>query len=415
MAKVMAPSEATGRQAASFVLGCVATLTVVLLLQRRPEELSRAPPVHFFGGTTRSSSSSGRGGRGTATTSSPPASSTAAGPAPVITTMAPDAQVQSQGNATKQPANADLLRRLPASPAHRQQQQQGEKQEAEEDDAEFRGLAAVLSRAATADDRTVIITCVNEAWAAPGSLLDLFLESFRAGEGISHLLGSVLIVAMDPPAMARCKALHPHCYLYTIPGVDLASAKFFLSKEYLELVWSKLKLQRRVLQLGYNFLFTDVDILWFRNPFKHVTAYADMSVSSDVFFGDPDRIDNFPNTGFFHVRPNNRTIAMTRIWHQARKKYPGLNEQPVFNAIKKGLVADLGLRVQYMDPAFMGGFCSYGKDLRKICTMHANCCVGLGNKLRDLRTVLGDWKNYTRMPHWEKHTAKWTVPGACIH
>ncbi|CAM0146678.1 unnamed protein product [Urochloa decumbens] len=428
MAKVMA-SEATGRQAASFVLGCVATLTVVLLLQRRPEELSSRAPGHFFGGTRSSSSSSSSSSRGvgTSTTSSPPSSPTAAGPAPVNTTMAPDcgqvqASVPVQGNATTKPpaagtststANADDLRRLPASsPAHRQQQHGDEEAE---DDTEFRGLAAVLSRAATADDRTVIITCVNEAWAAPGSLLDLFLESFRAGEGISHLLDSVLIVAMDPPAMTRCKALHPHCYLYTIPGVDLASAKFFLSKEYLELVWSKLKLQRRVLQLGYNFLFTDVDILWFRNPFKHVTAYADMSVSSDVFFGDPDRIDNFPNTGFFHVRPNNRTIAMTRIWHQARKKYPGLNEQPVFNAIKKGLVADLGLRVQYMDPAFMGGFCSYGKDLRKICTMHANCCVGLGNKLRDLRTVLDDWKNYTRMPHWAKHTAKWTVPGACIH
>ncbi|CAN6321951.1 unnamed protein product [Urochloa humidicola] len=421
MAKVMA-SEATGRQAASFVLGCVATLTVVLLLQRRPEELTRAPAVNFFGlGGTRSSSST--------TPSSPPSSTAAAGPAPAIA-MAADVQpLQAavpvlQANATKHPAgaaagtttttaNAGDLRRLPASPpAHREpaeQEQQGE------EEAEFGGLAAVVSRAATADDRTVIITCVNEAWAAPGSLLDLFLESFRAGEGISHLLGHLLIVAMDPPAMARCRALHPHCYLYTIPGVDLASAKFFLSKEYLELVWSKLKLQRRVLQLGYNFLFTDVDILWFRNPFKHVTAYADMSVSSDVFFGDPDRIDNFPNTGFFHVRPNNRTIAMARIWHQARERYPGLNEQPVFNAIKKGLVADLGLRVQYMDPAFMGGFCSYGKDLRRICTMHANCCVGLGNKLRDLRTVLADWKNYTRMPHWAKHTAKWTLPGACIH
>ena len=116
----------------------------------------------------------------------------------------------------------------------------------------------------------------------------------------------------------------------------------------------------------------DVDVMWFRNPFKHVTAYADMSISSDVFFGDPDRIDNFPNTGFFHVRPNNRTIAMTRAWHEARERYPGLNEQPVFNAIKKGLV-------------------------------------------RDLATVLDDWKNYTRMPRWAKHTAKWTVPGACIH
>lgn len=279
----------------------------------------------------------------------------------------------------------------------------------------------MVSRAATSDDdpRTVIITCVNQAWAAPGSLLDLFLESFRVGDGTSSLLRHVLIVAMDPTAMARCRAVHPHCYLFAaaVPaGVDFASAKFFLSREYLELVWSKLRLQRRVLQLGYTFLFTDVDVLWFRNPLKHVTAYADMSVSSDVFFGDPDRVDNFPNTGFFHVRPNSRTIAMTEAWHRARERFPGMNEQPVFNAIKKGLVKDLGLRLQYIDPTFMAGFCSYGKgDLGKVCTMHANCCVGIHNKIRDLRTVLHDWRNYTAMPHWAKHNAKWTVPGACIH
>ncbi|RLN39607.1 uncharacterized protein C2845_PM01G48800 [Panicum miliaceum] len=396
MAKVAA--EAAGRQAASFVLGCVAALALVLLLQRRPEELTRPrAPLQFFGSRSSSPSS---------------------GPATAIVATA-DGQLQTavpvQAKATKlEPAAGattaadDLLRRVPASPAHLQQ-------EGEAEDAEFPGLAAVVARAATPDDRTVIITCVNHAWAAPGSLLDLFLESFRVGDGIADLLDHVLIVAMDPTAMARCRALHPHCYLYTMPGINFTSAKFFLSKEYLELVWSKLKLQRRVLQLGYNFLFTDVDILWFRNPFKHVTAYADMSISSDVFFGDPDNMDNFPNTGFFHVRPNNRTIAMTRAWHEARERYPGRNEQPVFNAIKKGLVRDLRLRVQYMDPAFMGGFCSYGKDLRRICTMHANCCVGLGNKLRDLRTLLADWRNYTAMPHWAKQHAKWTVPGACIH
>lgn len=308
-----------------------------------------------------------------------------------------DAPAQEANPAREPPATAQAEAK--GSPAPEQQEDELER----------------LLRAVADEDRTLIMTSVNEAWAAEDSLLDLFLESFRIGDGIAHLLSHVLIVAMDPPAMERCRALHPHCYLYTIPGVDFASAKFFLSKEYLELVWSKLKLQRRVLQLGYNFLFTDVDVMWFRNPFKHVTAYADMSISSDVFFGDPDNIDNFPNTGFFHVRPNKRTIAMTRAWHEARERYPGRNEQPVFNAIKKGLVRDLGLRVQYMDPAFMGGFCSYGKDLRKICTMHANCCVGLTNKLRDLATVLGDWKNYTRMPHWAKHAAKWTVPGACIH
>nr|CAB3492471.1 unnamed protein product [Digitaria exilis] len=424
MAKVATAEATARRQAVSFVLGCVVALTVVVLLQqRRPDELTRprAPAVQFFGWRTSSSTSSGHDDDGT---SSSPSTSTAAAVLPPAI-LATDHQA---ANATKQQPAADtsaattaddVVRCIPASPAHRQQE--GGKEEdaddaAEEEDDEFRGLAAAVARAATVDDRTVIITCVNQAWAAPGSLLDLFLESFRVGDGIAHLLGHVLIVAMDPTAMARCRALHhPHCYLFTMPGVDFTSAKFFLSKEYLELVWSKLKLQRRVLQLGYNFLFTDVDILWFRNPFKHVTAYADMSISSDVFFGDPDRLDNFPNTGFFHVRPNNRTIAMTKLWHEARERYPGMNEQPVFNAIKKGLVADLGLRVQYMDPAFVAGFCSYGKDLRKICTMHANCCVGLANKLRDLRSVLADWNNFTAMPHWAKHNARWTVPGACIH
>ncbi|XP_062213023.1 uncharacterized protein At4g15970-like [Phragmites australis] len=387
MAKV---AEATGRQAASFVFGCVAALTVVLLLQHRPDELSRPTPVQFLGW----------GGRNRNGTSSPAAGQ-------VIMAAGEEAD---RANVTKQPDTTtttttanDLSLRA-----------SGDRDE-EAAEKEFPGLAAVVERVASPDDRTVIITCVNHAWAAPGSLLDLFLESFRIGDGIAHLLDHVLIVAMDPSAMARCRAVHRHCYLYTMPGIDFTSTRFFLSKEYLELVWSKLRLQRRVLQLGYNFLFTDVDIMWFRNPFKHVTVYADMTISSDVFFGDPDNINNFPNTGFFHVRPNNRTIAMTRIWHEARSRFPGMNEQPVFNAIKKGFVKDLALRVQYLDPAYMGGFCSHGKDLDKVCTMHANCCIGLGNKLKDLRSVLDDWKKYTRMPHWAKHAAKWTVPGACIH
>ncbi|TVT96981.1 hypothetical protein EJB05_57788 [Eragrostis curvula] len=396
MAKVVAEA-ATGRQVASFVLGSVSTLIVVLLLQHRPEELSRPMPVQFLGW---------RNG----TSSSPAATPSSEAAGPVITGGGETAGDR-RYNVTKQQPNAaagDLS--LPSGAEDRQE-------EMVDDEAdEFRGLAAAVERAASPEDQTVIITCVNHAWAAPGSLLDLFLESFRIGDGIAHLLDHVLIVAMDPPAMSRCETLHKHCYLYTMPGgMNFTSAKFFLSKEYLELVWSKLRLQRRVLQLGYHFLFTDVDIMWFRNPFKHVTAYADMTVSSDVFFGDPDNINNFPNTGFFHVRRNNRTLAMTKVWHETRSRFPGQNEQPVFNAIKKGLVRDLGLRVQYIDPAFMGGFCNYGKDLGKICTMHANCCVGLRAKLKDLRSVLDDWKRYTAMPHWARHAANWTVPGACIH
>jgi hypothetical protein len=91
---------------------------------------------------------------------------------------------------------------------------------------------------------------VNEAWARPNSLLDLYLESFKNGEGTARLLSHVLVVALD-----HCKAKHPHCYLLKVESADdLSSAKRFMSKGYLDLVWTKLTLQQRILELGYNFL-----------------------------------------------------------------------------------------------------------------------------------------------------------------
>jgi hypothetical protein len=107
------------------------------------------------------------------------------------------------------------------------------------------------------EDRTVIMTSVNEAWAAEDSLLDLFLESFRTGERISHFANHLLVVALDGGALERCRAVHPHCYLLpAAAGRNLSDEKVFMSKDYIDLVWSKVRLQQRILELGYNFLFT---------------------------------------------------------------------------------------------------------------------------------------------------------------
>jgi hypothetical protein len=116
-------------------------------------------------------------------------------------------------------------------------------------------MPELLSKVAM-DDRTVIITLVNEAWSAEGSLLDLFRGSFHDGEGIAHLLNHTLIVAIDPGAMARCEAVHPHCYFLEVAATNVSSANRFMSKSFMELVWAKLSLQQRILQLGYNYLYT---------------------------------------------------------------------------------------------------------------------------------------------------------------
>ncbi|WVZ67639.1 LOW QUALITY PROTEIN: hypothetical protein U9M48_016690 [Paspalum notatum var. saurae] len=281
------------------------------------------------------------------------------------------------------------------------------------------GLAELLPSVAT-DDRTVIITSVNEAFARPNSLLGLFRESFRGGEGIERLLDHVLVVAVDAMAFAHCKAVHPHCYLLEVRSMNLSSENSFLSDAYVELVWTKLSLQQRVLELGYNFLFTDVDIVWFRNPFRHISVLADMTTSSDIFHGDAASLDdNWPNTGFYYVKASNRTVEMLRRWRAARARFPPKNhEQAVFNHIKRELAADLGVRIRFLDTARFAGFCRiFHSDMGAACTMHANCCFGLRNKLQDLRDVFDQWRNYTGLAPHEKTSRKfiWKNPASNVN
>ncbi|XP_062208708.1 uncharacterized protein At4g15970-like [Phragmites australis] len=279
----------------------------------------------------------------------------------------------------------------------------------------FPGLVELLPQVAT-DDRTVIITSVNEAWARPNSLLDLFRESFRNGEGIEHLLNHTLIVAFDAGAFDHCRAVHPHCYLLEMKGMNLSSANRFLTKGYLELVWTKLSLQQRVLELGYNYLFTDVDVMWLRDPFRHINLFADVTMSCDYFYGDAESLKNSPNTGFYYVKSTNRTVEMLRYWRAARSRFPPHHDQKIFDNIKHELAAELGVRIAFLETALFDTFCElHGGGMERVCTMHANCCIGLENKMHDLRNVIEDWKNYTRLTPAEKKTGKvrWRFPAKC--
>ncbi|OAY80452.1 uncharacterized protein At4g15970-like [Ananas comosus] len=274
-----------------------------------------------------------------------------------------------------------------------------------------------LARRATMDDRTVLMTAVNEAWAAPNSLLDAFFESFRIGENVEHFVKHLIIVALDAKAFERCKSVHPYCYFLRPQGVDLSAEKSYMTKDYLDLVWSKIKLQQRILELGYNLLFTDVDIAWFRNPLEHITLAADISTSSDFYFGNPHALGNYPNTGFIYFKSCKKNIEVMRYWHDSRRRWPQNHDQFVFNEIKHELVAKFGVQIKFLDTAYVSGFCQLGKDLNKVCTVHATCCIGLNNKLYDLRGVIEDWKNYTSHPVWQRQMGhlKWRLPGRCIH
>ncbi|GAB4842760.1 hypothetical protein Ancab_012735 [Ancistrocladus abbreviatus] len=273
-----------------------------------------------------------------------------------------------------------------------------------------------LLRRTSMESQTVILTTINEAWAKPNSTFDLMLKSFQGGYNTSWLLKHLVVIAFDRKAYKWCKKLHNHCYFLKSQATNFSGEAFFMSPNYLEMVWRKIDFLGKVLQLGYNFVFTDADIMWFRDPFPQFHSDADIQVACDIFNGNSLDVNNLSNTGLQYAISNNRTIQFYKFWYDSRKKYSGIHDQDAFDKIKNdSFVKDIGLKMRFLDTAYFGGFCELSKDLNKVCTVHANCCLGLNNKLHDLNVLLGDWKRYmllspsqntSNLPHW-------TVPQKC--
>ncbi|KAK9076153.1 hypothetical protein SSX86_004486 [Deinandra increscens subsp. villosa] len=277
-------------------------------------------------------------------------------------------------------------------------------------------LKNILKEAST-NSTTVIITTINDAWAEPNSMFDLLLESFKIGNQTERFLNHLVVVALDQKAYTRCVKLHPHCYNLRTDGVDFSEEAYFMAPDYLKMMWRRIDFLRTILTLGYNFVFTDADIMWFRDPFPHFDKDVDFQIACDHFGGNTSDLNNQPNGGFTYVKSNKETVAFYKYWFDSRLTYPGLHDQDVFNKIKfDPFIRDNGLRIRFLDTAYFGGFCEPSRDLDKVCTMHANCCAGLDNKVHDIGIMLQDWQKYKRLLGNETvvdRTVSWTVPQSC--
>ncbi|RZC63727.1 hypothetical protein C5167_025503 [Papaver somniferum] len=265
-------------------------------------------------------------------------------------------------------------------------------------------------KAATMKDNTVILTTLNEAWAAPNSILDLFLESFKTGENTKHLLTHLVIIALDQKAYERCLQLHPHCYALNVEGVDFTVEAYFMSEDYLKMVWSKIDIQRSVLEMGYNFLFTDADIVWFKEPFNRFYEDTDLQISCDNYLlNDSYSLANNPNSGFKYVKSNNRTKQFYKYWYDSRIRYPNQHDQAVLVKLIKlsdPFIKEIALKIRFLSTLYFGGLCEPSKDMNQVCTMHANCCFGLESKIHDLNLVLDDWRHYKSLSLSDKSSYK---------
>lgn len=116
-------------------------------------------------------------------------------------------------------------------------------------------LAQVL-KASAMEDKTVILTTLNAAWASAGSIIELFLESFHIGNDTSSLLDHLVIIAFDKKAYLWCMKIHRHCFALATTGIDFSVQENFMTDGYLKMMWRRIDFLRIVLEMGYNFIFT---------------------------------------------------------------------------------------------------------------------------------------------------------------
>ncbi|XP_075504161.1 uncharacterized protein At4g15970-like isoform X1 [Primulina tabacum] len=278
---------------------------------------------------------------------------------------------------------------------------------------EIKKLESALKKAAMENSKTVIITTLNAAWTEPNSIFDIFLESFSIGYQTQSLVNHVVVVALDQTAYSRCRTVHPHCFALTTSGVDFSGEATFMSQDYLKMMWRRIDFLRVVLELGYSFIFSDADVMWLRDPFPRFDPDADFQIACDVYKSNSTDPDNIPNGGFKYVKSNHRTIKFYRFWYRGRQYFPGKHDQDVLDMIKMHpYISEIELEMRYLDTASFSGFCEPSKDLDLVCTMHANCCVGLGKKIHDLRMVIEDWRRYMALSHTSV-IGSWSAPWQC--
>lgn len=132
--------------------------------------------------------------------------------------------------------------------------------------------------------------------------------------------------------------------------------------------------------------------------------------------GNAIDLRNIANGGFNYVKSNNQSIEFYKFWYYSWLRYPGYHDQGVLNFIKHDpYITDIGLTIKCLSTTYFGAICEPSGDLNEVCTMHANCCIGLQSKLNGLRIIMEDWRDYMSMPRSLKKfgTFSWRVPHNC--
>ncbi|URD90787.1 hypothetical protein MUK42_32933, partial [Musa troglodytarum] len=116
-------------------------------------------------------------------------------------------------------------------------------------------LEAALERVSMVN-KIMIIAILNKSYMEKNGMFNLFLQSFREGEGTWFLIKHLSFVAVNQMSFNQCCALGLNCYKLVMEGVDFSEVVFYMSDDFIEMMWRRKLFLGDVLKHGYSFILT---------------------------------------------------------------------------------------------------------------------------------------------------------------
>lgn len=212
----------------------------------------------------------------------------------------------------------------------------------------------VSNATAEAQEKLVVAIAVNYAFRHLA--LNFVCNLKRVG------VRNYVVLAMDRTVFDYLAARGANAFFYQTPGRRrlLEDADTFGSAAFVETSRRKSILVLKVLRLGYSVVFSDVDVVWVKDPIPELLKHDfDFVIQSDRAHKDQDTALNYNlNSGFYLVRSTMRSVTALK----AIVKYATAirrSEQKAFNYVLCGAFKDHhagpGLRIGAQECTYRKG------------------------------------------------------------
>mmetsp|Transcript_31660 Transcript_31660/g.46709 ORF Transcript_31660/g.46709 Transcript_31660/m.46709 type:complete len:570 (-) Transcript_31660:53-1762(-) len=250
------------------------------------------------------------------------------------------------------------------------------------------------------NNQLVVMVCNK----GQSELLMNFVCSLKA-RGLDY--SQVLLFATDVETKELAESMGVTAFYDEINFESMPSdaAKGYGDRRFVAMMLAKVFCVQLVSMLGYDFLFQDVDIVWYKNPFE----YFDKNPQFDIYFQDDGAHSTryapySANSGFYYVRHNDRTqFFLTAILMAGDLVIKTDSHQQALIAALSEHASLYGLKVKIMSrdaEEFPGGYQFHqktGKYMRKFYRkelhpyiFHMSWTTNKDNKFLFLQQM-GEW------------------------